>query len=92
MFILYFQLFSIVVFGCISSSRGFDDLSCPFNNDENACNFGVTIGVLAFLGLIVFLVLDAIFETHISSIQHRKYIVIADLAFSGQYYLTLIWG
>ena len=84
--LLYFQLFSIIVFGCISSSEGFDEGKCPYNNDQNACNYGITIGVLAFLGLIGFLILDAVFETHISSIQHRKYIVMADIAFSGRKY------
>ena len=85
-----FQLFAIIVFGCISS-KGYnldvnegEEPYCLYNGDTNACNYGVTIGVLAFLGLLVFLFLDAIFETRISSIQHRKYIVLCDIAFSGK--------
>jgi uncharacterized membrane protein YuzA (DUF378 family) len=74
-------LFSIIVFGCISSQGWFED-SCRYDNDSNACHFGTTIGVLAFLGLMVFLILDALFD-NISSVQHRKYVVIGDIAFSG---------
>ena len=82
--LLFFQFFSIIVFGCISS-KGTDRETdkCLYNENPNACNYGITIGVMAFLGLIVFLLLDAVFETKISSIQHRKYIVMADVAFSG---------
>ena len=43
----------------------------------------MAVGVLAFLGLIAFLVLDAMFE-QISSVQHRKYAVMADMGFSGR--------
>ena len=50
----------------------------------NACNFGVTIGVLAFLGLMVLLILDALFD-NITSIQHRKYVVMGDIGFSGKH-------
>ncbi len=71
----------MIVFGCISS-QGWWEGQCSYNNDPNACGFGVAIGVLAFLGLIAFLVLDAMFE-QISSIQHRKYAVMADMGFSG---------
>ena len=82
------QLFSIVVFGCISSKGWYQDgpdggKQCLYDDDSNACGYGVAIGVLAFIGLLIFLALDAIFETHISSVQHRRYVVMADVAFSG---------
>ena len=78
------QLFSIIVFGCIAS-KGWnkDPEECLYNGNANACNFGVFVGVVAFIGLLVFLFLDAVFETHVSSVQHRKWIVMADLGFSG---------
>jgi len=55
------------------------------NNDPNACGFGITIGVIAFLALIVFLIIDARFDSF-SSVKIRRRMVIADLAFSG------VWG
>ncbi|CAD5123620.1 DgyrCDS11951 [Dimorphilus gyrociliatus] len=80
-------LFAIIVFGCISS-QGWEENECAFNNDKNACGFGTAIGVIAFLTLTAFLVLDALFETHISSVQHRKYIVMADMGFSDAWRKT----
>ena len=74
------QLFSVIVFGCIAS-RGYGETQCLYG-DANACRFGIAIGVLAFLGLMGFLLLDALFD-NISSVQQRKYVVIADMAFSG---------
>ena len=63
----------MIVFSCISSSSA--DMYC----EES---LGVTISVIAFCGVMVFLVLDALFD-NISSVQQRKYVVIADMAFSG---------
>ena len=61
------------------------------HDDTNACNYGIGIGVLAFLFCIGFLILDAMFD-NISNIQHRKYAVIADIGVSGEticsYHLT----
>ena len=54
-----------------------------FNGDGSACGFGTFVGVVAFLACIGFLVLDALFD-NISSIQHRKWAVIADMVFSGK--------
>ncbi|XP_067088973.1 synaptogyrin-2a [Osmerus mordax] len=80
-------LFSIVVFATITG-EGFvnkpssKELNCMFNQNENACNFGLGIGVLAFLACVIFLVLDA-YLPQISNAKERKHIVTADLAFSG---------
>jgi len=52
------------------------------NGDPNACGYGIGIGVIAFLLCIAFLVLDALFE-QLSSVQHRKYAVLADISVSG---------
>lgn len=76
-----FQLFSIIVFGCVSTQGWYND-KCQYNHDANACGFGTAVGVIGTLGLIGFLVLDAMFE-NISSVQHRKYVVIGDIGFSG---------
>ena len=80
LYLFIFQLFSVIVFGCIAS-RGYGETHCLYG-DANACRFGIAIGVLAFLGLMGFLLLDALFD-NISSVQQRKYVVIADMAFSG---------
>ena len=75
------QLFSVIVFGCISN-QGWDKARCRYNGDGNACSFGTVVGVMAFFGLIILLVVDALFE-NISGVQHRKYAVIGDMGFSG---------
>ena len=54
-----------------------------YNQDANACNYGIGIGVIAFMACIAFLVVDAIFD-NMSSVEHRKYAVIGDLGFSGK--------
>ncbi|OXA39224.1 Synaptogyrin-2 [Folsomia candida] len=80
-------LFAIIVFGCISSEGWRYDRTkrretCLFNDDGNACNFGVGIGVIAFLAAIGFLAGEYLFE-QMSSVKTRKHYVLGDLAFSG---------
>lgn len=77
------QVWAIIVFGCIAAEGWYRD-QCQMNGDANACNYGVGIGVLAFLICLAFLVVDALFE-NISSVQYRKYVVIADMCVSGMY-------
>ncbi|KYM94890.1 Synaptogyrin-2 [Cyphomyrmex costatus] len=97
-------LFAIIVFGCISS-KGYlakDDGKevCLYNEDNNACNYGIGIGVLAFLGSIGFLAGEYLFE-QMSSVKTRKHFVLIDLMFSGLWaflyfvgfcYLTSAWN
>ena len=76
-------LFSIIVFGCVAAA-GFDsaDGTCIFNKDANACHYGVGIGVIAFLGCLLFLAVD-ISILNITDPERRRQIVMADLGFSG---------
>ena len=76
-------LFAIVVFGCISAD-GYDPLHhhCIFNKNQDACHYGVAIGVFAFLACLLFLAVDIQFSS-ISNAGMRKKLVIADLGFSG---------
>lgn len=82
-------LFSIIVFGCIAdkgyiyiySPYFWSGYYCVYNGNEDACNFGIAIGVISFIGLMAFLVADAVFDVT-SSIQLRKYIVVADVCYS----------
>ncbi|KYN37630.1 Synaptogyrin-2 [Trachymyrmex septentrionalis] len=97
-------LFAIIVFGCISS-KGYlvkEDGKevCLYNEDNNACNYGIGIGVLAFLGSIGFLAGEYLFE-QMSSVKTRKHFVLIDLGFSGLWsflyfvgfcYLTNAWN
>ena len=73
------------MFGCISTVAGD---TCPYNYSDSACNFGIAVGVISFIGLMIFLVTDALFD-NMSNIQHRKYVVYADAAFSGKITLHL---
>ncbi|CAH0563800.1 unnamed protein product [Brassicogethes aeneus] len=98
-------LFSIIVFGCISSQGWlYDEASkknkCLYNGDSNACNYGVGISVIAFLASMGFIAGEYLFE-QMSSVKTRKHYVLGDLGFSGAWaflyfvgfwYLTNQWG
>jgi len=70
-----------VVFGCIANIPDWEDTCPAYDYSTNACNLGMAVGILSFIGLMVMLVTDAVFD-NLSNIQHRKYIVIADIVFS----------
>lgn len=86
------QLFSIVIFGCITN-EGYinrpDEVEeyCIFNRNQNACNYGVFMGSMAFLCCMALLALDIYFP-QISSVKDRKKAVLADVGVSG----VLTWG
>ncbi|XP_057319373.1 synaptogyrin [Microplitis mediator] len=97
-------LFSIIVFGTISSKGYRDDGTgkeyCLYNKDANACQYGVGIGVIAFLACIGFLAGEYLFE-QMSSVKTRKHYVLGDLGFSAAWaflnfvgfcYLTNAWN
>ncbi|XP_055706598.1 synaptogyrin [Phlebotomus papatasi] len=97
-------LFAIIVFGCISSQGWRVDEAgkdyCLYNGDSNACNYGVGIGVIAFLASMGFIVGEYLFE-QMSSVKTRKHYVLGDMAFSafwsflyfiGFCYLANQWG
>lgn len=79
-------VFSIVVFSCIVNEGyiniGSERLLCVFNNNADACNYGITIGVVCFLGSIFFLILDVYFPS-MSNVKDRRRAVLLDLIFSG---------
>ena len=77
------QLFSVVVFGCITD-KGWIDNTCVYNGNADACRFGNAIGIIAFLALMAFLVSDAMFD-NIANVMHRKYVVVTDIVFSGAF-------
>ena len=81
---VYVKVFSVVVFGCITD-QGYVQNQCIFNSNDDACRFGNAIGIIAFLAMMAFLVSDAVFD-NISNVMHRKYIVMADMVFSGAFY------
>ncbi|XP_068118518.1 synaptogyrin-2-like [Hyperolius riggenbachi] len=86
-------LFALIVFACILTDGYYNHSSdphtyCIFNQNDDACHYGVGIGILAFLGALVFLGLDAYFPT-LSNIQTRKYIVLGDLGFAGLW--SFLW-
>ena len=70
------------MFGCISA-RGYDENGiCLYNEKLGACHYGIGIGVIAFLGCIGFLAIELQFDT-IENPDTKKYITLADLAFSA---------
>lgn len=75
-------MFSIIVFASISSEDSYANGKCPMDNDPGACGLGVTFGVISFLTLVVFLVVDARFDSF-SSVKIRRRFVVADMAISG---------
>nr|CAG4638789.1 EOG090X0FHR [Cyclestheria hislopi] len=80
-------LFSIIVFGSITSQGWHFDLTtkreeCLYNGDPNACNYGVGIGVIAFLGAVLLLAGEYMFP-QMSSVKTRRHFVIGDMGFSA---------
>jgi len=73
-------VFAIVVFAVASDS--YHKGICWYNDDNSVCGFSVFVGVLAFLACTALFLSDAYFE-NIVSVQQRRYIVMADLGFSG---------
>lgn len=87
-------MFAIIVFGCISS-QGWQPSTadpnkdiCLYNKDANACNYGVGIGVIAFLASMGFIAGEYLFE-QMSSVKTRKHYVLADLGFSSKWFFIL---
>uniref|UniRef100_A0A8D0DTY4 Synaptogyrin n=1 Tax=Salvator merianae TaxID=96440 RepID=A0A8D0DTY4_SALMN len=86
-------IFSIVVFasiineGYINSDKS-PVLRCIYNSNEGACNYGIAIGLIAFLACIFFLAVDLYFQ-QISSVKDRKRVVLIDLGFSG--FWSFLW-
>ncbi|KAJ6653736.1 hypothetical protein lerEdw1_008763 [Lerista edwardsae] len=86
-------VFAIVVFGAIINEGYLNDdrasvLHCIFNENESACNYGIAIGLIAFLACVFFLVVDLYFQ-QISSVKDRKRVVLVDLGFSG--FWSFLW-
>ncbi|XP_010004922.1 PREDICTED: synaptogyrin-1 [Chaetura pelagica] len=87
------QVFSIVVFGSIVNEGYVNRLDeeqehCIFNRNRNACNYGITVGVLAFLSCLLYLALDAYFP-QISSVKDRKKVVLSDIGVSA--FWAFLW-
>ncbi|XP_023670804.1 synaptogyrin-3 [Paramormyrops kingsleyae] len=85
-------IFSIVVFGSIVNEGyiniGSERLHCIFNKNNDACNYGITIGVVAFLASTLFFILDIHFP-QISSVKDRKKAILVEIGFSG--FWTFMW-
>ncbi|XP_039211516.1 synaptogyrin-3 isoform X2 [Crotalus tigris] len=84
---------SIVVFGSIINEGYVNTdkspvLRCIFNSNEGACNYGIAIGLLAFLACSFFLAMDVYFQ-QISSVKERRRLVLLDLGFSG--FWSFLW-
>lgn len=81
------QLFALVVFACITTEGYINppessEAKCVFNQNNSACHYAVSIGVLGFLACMAFLLLD-VYVPFTSNVAERKYSVLADLGFSG---------
>ncbi|KAL7846060.1 hypothetical protein AOLI_G00242520 [Acnodon oligacanthus] len=85
-------IFSMVVFGSIINegyvNMGSERLHCVYNKNADACNYAITIGVIAFLACLFFMALDLYFP-QISSVKDRKRAVLLEIGFSG--FWTFLW-
>ncbi|CAM2102120.1 synaptogyrin-2 [Caretta caretta] len=86
-------VFSLIVFSCIigegyTNTHDTDQLHCIFHRNEDACRYGIGIGVLGFLACVAFFTIDIYFP-QISNATDRKYLVMADLGFSALW--TFLW-
>lgn len=82
------QLFSMVVFACITTEGYINspyspEAKCIFNQNDSACHYAVGIGVIGFLACVAFLLLD-VYLPFVNNEQQRKYAIMADLGFSGE--------
>ncbi|XP_023584685.1 synaptogyrin-1 [Trichechus manatus latirostris] len=90
------QVFSIVVFGSIVNEGYLNSPDeaeegkefCIYNRNPNACSYGVTVGVLAFLTCLLYLALDVYFP-QISSVKDRKKAVLSDIGVSA--FWAFLW-
>ncbi|XP_066866336.1 synaptogyrin-1 isoform X2 [Kogia breviceps] len=87
------EVFSIVVFGSIVNEGYLNSSSeseefCIYNHNPNACGYGVTVGVLAFLTCLLYLALDVYFP-QISSVKDRKKAVLSDIGVSA--FWAFLW-
>lgn len=73
---------SIVNEGYLNSPSESEEF-CVYNRNPNACGYGVTVGVLAFLTCLLYLALDVYFP-QISSVKDRKKAVLSDIGVSGE--------
>ncbi|KAG5278765.1 hypothetical protein AALO_G00102490 [Alosa alosa] len=86
-------LFAIVIFGSIAN-EGYvnrpDEVEehCIFNRNQNACNYAVSMGTMAFVSCLAFLALDIYFP-QISSVKDRKKAVLADVGVSA--FWSFMW-
>ncbi|KAG1938072.1 synaptogyrin-1 [Pimephales promelas] len=82
----------MVVFASIINegyvNMGSERLHCVFNKNADACNYGITIGIVAFLASVFFLALDVYFP-QISSVKDRKRAVLLEIVFSG--FWAFLW-
>uniref|UniRef100_A0A3P9B3G6 Synaptogyrin 1 n=1 Tax=Maylandia zebra TaxID=106582 RepID=A0A3P9B3G6_9CICH len=86
-------LFSIVILGCVANEGYVNrpeevEPYCIFNRNQNACNYGITMGTLGFLCSAAFLALDVYFP-QISGVKDRKKAVMADIVVSALW--AFIW-
>ncbi|KAM9673870.1 synaptogyrin-1 isoform 2-T2 [Trichechus inunguis] len=89
-------VFSIVVFGSIVNEGYLNSPDeaeegkefCIYNRNPNACSYGVTVGVLAFLTCLLYLALDVYFP-QISSVKDRKKAVLSDIGVSA--FWAFLW-
>lgn len=97
-FTVSLQIFSMVVFASIINegyvNMGSERLHCVFNKNADACNYGITIGIVAFLACVFFLALDVYFP-QISSVKDRKRAVLLEIVFSGKntqsWIIVILW-
>eukprot|EP00117_Sycon_ciliatum_P016829 scpid93197/ scgid16084/ Synaptogyrin-3 len=75
---------SIIVFGTIASN-GQQAAGCVFNAKDSACDFGIAVGVIAFLACLFFLVMDFALLV-INKQELVKHFLLLDLVFSA------LWG
>lgn len=81
---------SIVNEGYINENSHDSELRCVFNQNEDACNYSIAIGIIAFFACIFFFIIDLYFQ-QISSVKDRKRVVLLDLGFSGMPGAVFCW-
>ena len=87
-------LFAIIVFSCVADKALYEEadpisgrliIICLYNFDTGSCNYGITVGILAFLSNLLFLCIDVGMEMIIHPLIYRI-IALSVLIFN------MLWG
>lgn len=84
-----FQLFSLVILGCVANAQSINDGSCPISPvDPSTCNYEIGLSIVAILTILAFLYSD-VYIGRLKDLTLEKKFVAIDIIISFIY--ILLW-